>query len=97
MTLLDAIKDSQLVKGEAAKEVAEKFGDKQGERENEKKRNAEEYKTLWKGRKKRNIVKFSGSLKQRKEREGEAKISLDVDYRTRRVSGPQARESNPLK
>jgi hypothetical protein len=37
VTLLDAIKDGQLVKGKAAKEVAEKFGDKQGERENEKK------------------------------------------------------------
>ena len=96
MTLLDVIKDSQLVKGEAAKEVAEKFGDKQGERENEK-RNAEEYKTLWKGRKKKKYCKIFRELKAEKIERGEAKISLDVDYRTRRVSGPQARESNPLK
>lgn len=50
MTLLGAIKDTQLVKGKVAKEVAEKkFGDKQGERENGKKEMRKSIKLYGKG------------------------------------------------
>jgi hypothetical protein len=51
VTLLDAIKDSQLVKGKASKEVAENFGGES--RENEKKgKMRKRIQTLWKGEKK---------------------------------------------